>query len=196
MKKLFLLSVAVVGLCSSALGQYVTKSAGGNASSGAAVNFISQPSSQINLVNLLYLSDTNNGALQFSTGVNVYNIAVTNAATSSVTNQINATNGLLAAATVLLERAGTVYSATISSYGTNASQGAFIVTGAGGFGVATAVGDKVHQMGTATSFTVGAATNTLSGVAIFSGNQGRPVRVVLTPANVTNRLVNVTANYN
>ena len=195
MKKLLFLATALAALTVSASAQYVTKSAGGNASSGAAVNFISNPSSQINLVNLLYQSDTNNGALQFSTGVNVYNVAVTNAATTSVTNQLTSTNGLLASAVVLLEHLGAVYPATISSYGSNSSQGAFIVLGSGGFGVFSSVNDKVHQMGTATSFTVGAATNTLAGVAVFSGNQGRPVRVVLTPANVTNRLINVTANY-
>lgn len=201
MKKLFKPVVAVLacGLTLAAFAaspRFSTKNDGGNASGGAEVCFPSDAGSQTRIVNVLYQSDTNTGALQFSEGVGVYNIVVTNALSSSVTNQIGYTNGLTPSSILVLEHLGICYPATMSSWGSNAPQGAFVVLASGGFGVSSTVGDKVFQMSAATTVPVGAATNILSGYSIYAAAYaGRPVRVVLTPALGTNRLNSVSAIY-
>ena len=71
----------------------------------------------------------------------------------------------------------------------------FIVTGAGGFGVNTTVGDVFYPMGKQSNIPIGASTNWLNGEAIYIGNTGKPVRVVLTPTTTTNNLYAVTGRY-
>lgn len=199
MKK-FLLGFAAIATFSLAVfaasPTYVTKSGAGNAAAGASVIFPSDPSTQIRVINANWNSDSNTAVLSFSSGISAFSIAATNAATTSTTNQISGTNGLSGTSVLVVEHLGTAYAATMSSYSSNATLGAFVVVGSGGFGVATSVGDSLYQMGTATTVPVGATTNFMSGEALYVGTyQGRPVRVVLTPALVTNILNSVTAHY-
>ena len=134
--------------------------------------------------------------LSFSGGSVAYTIVETNQATSSVTNKINSTNGLAASAVLLLNRGGTYYAASVSSWNSTTNSGFYggtnVVLASGGWGVATSVGDPVYLMDTAVTIPIGATTNAINGEAIYVGAlPGRPVRVVLTPALVTNRLNSV-----
>jgi hypothetical protein len=191
-------------LAQSASPFYKTLSDGGNAASPSETDFIAQPALQLRLISINYGSDTNNAQLQVSTGIGAYAITATNAASSSTTNQVNSTNGLANGSVLLLQHGGAAYIATLSSYGntgTNTLNGGtttnvnFVVLGAGGFGVATSVGDVVYPLGTPATTPIGTGTNWLNGEAIFTGNVGKPVRVVLTPTLTTNNLYSVTGHY-
>lgn len=195
-----LLAVALATtLTLSALAQparFSTKNDGGNSSGGAEVIFPAHPGTQTRIVNVLYQSDTNNAQLSFTAGTAAYSTLYTNAASSSVTNSVNVTNGLAASSIVVLQHLGVCYPASISSVGSNTTQGAFVVLASGGFGVSSSVNDPVYLMSSATTIPVGQTTNALSGFSVFAAdNPGRPVRVVLTPALSTNRLNSVTAVY-
>ena len=162
------------------------------------------PTAQTSIVSVWYTGDTNNQTINFSTGAGAYYQTVTNAATSSITNFVNSTNGLVANSVMVLQHAGVCYTNTLASYGNNSAtngvtgvvtNACFLVLGTGGWGVASAVLDDVYQMSAETSLYVGAGTNALNGVAVFVGNQGRPVMVRMSPALVTNRLSSVTAKF-
>lgn len=194
MKKILTITGLAVGLSlvgMAATPSYTSLSAGGNATAGAAVNFPSSRGQQLRLVSVQWQSDTNNGALQFSTGAGAYSIIATNAATTTTSNAVNTTAGLVANSTVILEHLGTCYVTTIAS--TNGANG--MILASGGWGVLPSVGDSVYQMGTASTVTVGATTNWQNGEALYVGDPGRPVRVVLTPASTTNRLNSVSGRY-
>lgn len=200
--------IAAVGAlalsCYALTASYKTLSANGNAAAPAEVTFISDPSLQIRVVNANYSSDTNNAVLSCTTGGTALSIAATNTSSTATTNVLSTTNGLAGSAVLLLEHGGSTYTATVSSFshtGTNGLNGGtitnlyFAVTGAGGFGVATSVGDSVYVMTTPVTLPIGTSTNSLNGDALFVGNAGRPVRIVLTPAFVTNKLNAVTVRY-
>lgn len=170
---------------------YTTLSAGGNPATPANVSFVADPARQVRIVSVWYQGDTNNAVLQFSSGSGAYAMVATNAATTTVTNVINTTAGLAASATMCLEHLGVNYYATLSS----TNNGTNLVLNSGGWGVLPSVGDSVYQMGTVTQIPVGSVTNALNGDAIFVGDYGRPVRVVLTPCGATNRLNSVGARY-
>ena len=192
-----LLLAAAIGLACVASTQatltpfYTTLSDGGNPASPSEVDFISSPGLQFRLISVNYQSDTNNAQLQVSTGGAACAITATNPTTSTVTNVLDHTAGLNPGSILFLEHAGTAYLATLSS--TNNSTNA--VLAAGGWGVLPSIGDNVYQMGTATTIPIGAGTNWLNGEAIYIGNVGRPVRVVLTPTLNTNNLPAATGRY-
>jgi len=206
MKKILIIAaVGTIALTSFALtASYKTLSGSGNASAGAEVDFLSDPSLQFRLVNVNYSSDSNSAVLSLSTGGTALAITATNAASTSTTNQVNTTNGLANSATLFLEHGGAAYIATCSSYGNTGTNGLnggtvtnvnYVVLASGGFGTATTVSDSVYVMTAPVTLPIGAATNSLNGDAIFVGSGGRPVRVVLTPALNTNRLNAVTGRY-
>jgi hypothetical protein len=174
---------------------YTTKSANGNSTAGAEVIFPSAAQSQIRVVNVNWNSDSNTAVLSYSTGAGAYYVSVTNAATSSTTNQINTTNGLVAGRVLVLESGGVGYAATMSSFNSNATWGCYYVLPSGGWGVATTVNDDIYQMGTATTVPVGETTNSANGEGVFVGAVGRPVRIQLTPAAVTNKINSAVARY-
>ena len=176
-------------------------SGAGNAASPTTVIVPADPASQFRLLSLNYASDTNNGALTFSTGSGAYYEMVTNATTGSggataVTNNINTTNGLVGGSGMVLQTAANVcYSSTLSSWGgTNGAY--FIVLASGGWGISAAANADIYQMSAATSpYVVGNSTNWLNGEAIYVGNQGRPVMVKLSPALATNQIISATGRY-
>jgi hypothetical protein len=205
MKNKIAIAVASVCLAVSAFAaspSYKTLTDYGNAASPSEVVFPEVANNQWRIVSVNYSSDTNNAVLSFSGGAQAYRIVQTNAATTSVTNLINSTNGLTASSVLLLNRGGTYYAATISSWASSSTTvtnsglvtgGTNVVLASGGWGVATQIGDPVYLMDTATTIPVGAATNAINGEAIYVGAlPGRPVRVVLTPASTTNKLNAVT----
>lgn len=207
-KNLIITGLAVCGVALTVFAaspRFVTKSDPGVAASPAEVIFPSDPSSQLRIVSVNWQSDSNSAALSFSGGSTAYNIQQTNALTSSVTNLIGFTNGLSASAVLVLEHAGVCYSAVVSSWNASATfvtnsgvvtGGTNVVLASGGWGVATSIGDKVFLMDTPVTIPVGITTNAYNGFAVYAATLvGRPVRVVLTPALVTNRLNSVVAVY-
>ncbi|MDE3098616.1 MAG: hypothetical protein KGJ88_04020 [Verrucomicrobiota bacterium] len=203
MKKLILcvLCASAVNFCHAALPLYKTVSATGNHTAGAAAWLPADPNSQVRVVSVFYSSDTNNGQLQFSTATTEFVITDTNTAASAVTNSINSTNGLAPNAVLVVQHGGVDYAAAISSFasgtnGLNPQDGTNVVLASGGFGVLVAPGDAVYLMSSpAVTWTVGAATNSMNGDDIFSGNYGRPVEVALTTPEYTNQLNSVSAHY-
>ena len=202
---LVFLAMAFTFKLRAAIPSYKTLSDGGNAASPASVYFPANPTAQARIVSLFYTSDTNNGTLGFSSGVTAYTQMATNAASSSVTNLVNTTNGLTVGSLLILENGGIPYSNTLSSYGTyvtgtntfgQTTSQAFIVLGSGGWGVAlTNALENIYQMGAISTIQVGSQSNAINGDAIFVGNFGRPVLVTLGPTLVTNRLSSVSAHY-
>ena len=186
------LTAGVALLAIAATPNYTTKSANGNAASPAGLIFPADPNLQLRLVSANWQSDTNIAVLSFTSGDAAYVITAANASSSGVTQAVNSVTGLAASDVLVLQKTtGACYAASLSSTnnGTNA------VLASGGWGVATVAGDEVFKMSSATTIPVGATTNAQNGEAIYVGNYGRPVRVVLTPAAVTNRLTSVTGRY-
>lgn len=188
--------LTVLGVCGIALASYAalptfkTLSAAGNAAAPSVVIFPDDPNLQIRIVNVTYSADTNNAALQYTTGNGAYSLLATNTS-SGVTQVVNSTAGLVANSVLVLNHGGTCYAATLSS--TNSGTNAVLVSGA--WGVAPSIGDAVYQMGSTNAVPVGAATNAVNGEAIYVGNYGRPVMVRLTPCLGTNQLNAVSAHY-
>lgn len=175
----------------------------GNASTPASIIIPAIPTAQTSIISVWYTSDTNNATISFSGGAGAYYQTATNALSSSITNIVNSTNGLLATSTMVLQHAGTCYSSTLTSYGNYAITNAgvitwqpFLVLASGGWGVNSSVNDDVYQMAAPQVIYTGAGTNALNGVAIFVANQGRPVIVSTSTPFTTNRLSSVTAQYN
>ncbi len=197
MKTRFLaLGLALMACAAPAAGPLYTQMSGnGNATAGAEVIFPSDGLNRIHLVSVNWNSDSNAAVLSLTTGAGLYKVAVTNAATTSTTNQVNSTNGLVAGSILVVERAGVAYAATMSSFNSNATWGNYVVLASGGWGVLTATNDPVYQMSSAITLPIGATTNHMQGDSLYVGAQGRPVRVVLTPAAVTNKLNAVVARY-
>jgi len=200
LKNLFLTGLAICAVALSvyaALPTYKTTSATGTAAAPSLAKFTADPNSQIRVVNVNCQSDTNNARLEFTTGNGAYYQTATNVASSSVTNQINSTNGLVPNSVVVLQHQGALYVSTISSFDQNATNGngTNVVLASGGWGVASTVGDDIFQMSSTNYLFIGAATNGVNGDAIFVGNYGRPVLIRLTPALVTNAIPLVSAHY-
>jgi hypothetical protein len=199
-----IIAIAAVGLATafSALAAspvYITKSANGNAASPAEVVFPAAAQQQIRLVSANFTTDTNNSVLSISGGGAVFNITETNQATSSVTNKINSTNGLSGSAVLVLQHAGVCYVATLSSWNSSTNAGFYggtnVVLASGGWGVRTDVGDRVYLMD-APILTPAGTSAAINGEAIYvAALPGRPVRVQLTPALVTNKLNSVIGRY-
>lgn len=195
MKKILLIGAALGGIALAMLAAsptYVNKSANGNASAGATVIFPADPQTQIRIVSANWNSDSNSANLSFTSGEGAYSILATNT-TTGVTQTVNTVTGIAASDVLVLQHAGVCYATTVSS--TNAN-GTNLVLASGAWGVTPAIGDSVYRMGSATLLPVGATTNAQNGVALYVATfPGRPVRVVLTPAAVTNKLNAVIAHY-
>jgi hypothetical protein len=154
--------------------------------------FPADPNSQVRVVNINATSDNATGQVCCLTGYGAYYQAVTNSASSSVTNFINATNGIAVGETLLLQHAGACYPATVVSYGSYLMStntfGAlvyapFVKLGSGGWGVAASVYDDIYVMSNSLSYTIGSANSIQNGEAIFVGNYGRPVAIWVTGAS-------------
>ena len=188
-----------------AIPTYRTVSAVGNATAPAQVYFPANTNAQARVVSVWYASDTNTAALQFSTGGTAYTQVATNAASTSITNLINTTNGLQAGSVMLLEWNGNPYTNTLVSYGSYITgtntfgqtlYQPFMVLGSGGWGVAlTNAWQNIYEMSSISSLPVGANTNAINGDAIYVGNYGRPVWLQLSSALKTNQIPAASAHY-
>ena len=193
---LLLFALALAHLVFGGMPMYKTSSAGGNGTAGASVTFAADPTCQIRVVSLYYESDTNTAALHFYSPSQAYAISVANTNAAYTTNTLSTTAGIPTnGASLLLVHGGTYYTGTIVS--TNCAGGSTnFMLAAGGFGSAVSANDDVYVLGAAgQSLTVGAATNSLNGEAIYVGNYGRPVVVKLTPALTTNRINSISVHY-
>jgi hypothetical protein len=213
LKNKILLAVATVAMAVSAFADaptyspvYSTMFANGNAASPASVIFPAHAATTVRIVGAYYDTDTNNSVLSFTSGTTAYSIIATNVAASSVTNQINSTNGLAGGGTLVLQHGGVCYANTVSTWNATTNSGAYggtnVVLSSGGWGVATSVGDNVYLMSSAMTLPAAAASSgttthgNYSGEAIYVGTlAGRPVSVTITPALVTNKLNSVTVHY-
>jgi hypothetical protein len=202
MKQILILT-GIVGLAALAIASspiYKTMSKNGNAATPAQVIFPADPGSQIRIVNVNFATDTNNSTLSFSGGATAFFITITNALSSSVTNNINTTNGLTPSSVLVLQHAGVCYAATLASWNSSTNNqgvggGTNVVLASGGWAVSTSVGDNVYQMDTVVSIPA-TATAAVNGDAIYVATlPGRPVLIKLSPALVTNQINSVTAHY-
>ena len=203
MKKLLLIvtvGLALVMPSRATLPNYRTFTATNSALKPAQINIPADPNSEIRIVDVSWFSDTNNAALVFTTGSTPFTQTITNMATSSVTNQISGTNGLAPGQVLVLQHSGICYTNTVITFNqsTNTAspyQGTNVVLATGGWGVIASVGDSIYVMGQspATRF-IGATTNAFDGDAIYVGNYGRPVTVLLSPVSAFNSL-NVSVHY-
>lgn len=145
---------------------YASKTDPGKTANQSEVIFLSDQSLQIRIVSVNWQSDSNTARLSFTTGEGAHSQTVTNSSTPAVTNAVNSTVGPVPGSTLLLERAGTAYTATLSS----TNSGTNIVLNSGGWGVIAQPGDSIYQMSSATTLPVGATTNWQSGETIYVGN--------------------------
>lgn len=202
MRKLLLIAtfgLALAMLSRAALSNYKTFTATNTVLKPAQINIPADPNSEIRVVDVSWFSDTNNAALVFTTGSTPFTQTITNMATSSVTNQISGTNGLSPNCLAILQHNGVCYTNTITAWNQSTNFGPYmgtnIVLATGGWGVIASPGDSIYVMGqsTATRY-VGATTNATDGDAIYVGNYGRPVTVLLSPVSAFNSL-NVSVHY-
>lgn len=190
--------LAAVGAVA-ALPTFRTFSAGGNTSYGATVLMPADANSQIRVVSINYSSDTVGAALAFSSGVGAYYLAATNAATSTVTNQINSTNGLSIGSILVLQHGGVLYTNQVVTWNSSTNlltgNGTNVVLATGGWGVLPTLFDDIYQMSAPVTLIVGSGTNAINGDAVFVGNYGRPVIIAFPVATATNRLSLVSVHY-
>ncbi|MCX6924554.1 MAG: hypothetical protein NT154_15270 [Verrucomicrobia bacterium] len=191
MNKFLILAGLAVGLAVPALAQYTvptytTLSASGTTTS--VVYFATSPAQQVRIVQAFVTSDLATANLSFRTGGTPLTITKTNAAGTTI--DVASTNGFAAGDWVLLEKkTGVITNAVIASF-TGATNIVFTYNVP-----ATAIDDQIYKLGTAVNLLVGATTNkTFSGVAIFVGNNGRPVQVYLNGTSACS-LDAITARY-
>ncbi len=185
-------ALALAAVVYAATPTYKTLTRTGTAALPAQIIFAADPSTQIRIVNITWESDTNVAVVSIRTGVTPFVITATNA--NSATNiTINATNGLTAGDTLVLQKANGYCTNALcyTGIGTNTTS---VTLGAGGFGIAAAIGDEIYDMSAATTITLGATTNAINGEAIYVGNNARPLLLLVTPANVGNK-VTASARY-
>ena len=193
MNKLFSIIVAAVVVCLAmpARAQYtaptfVTLAASGTTTS--VVYFASAPAQQIRVVQTIASSDLASANLLLSTGVTPLSITKSNA--SGTTIDVAYTNGFAVGDQVVLETAaGVITNQAIASF-----TGSTNIVFANKVPI-TRIGDQIYQMSTAVKLWTGVFTNrVLSGEAIYVGNKGRPVQVLLNSTSAGS-LDAITARY-
>ena len=193
MNKLFSIIVAAVVVCLAmpARAQYtvptfVTLAASGTTTS--VVYFASSPAQQIRVVQTIASSDLASANLLLSTGVTPLSITKSNA--SGTTIDVAYTNGFTTGDQVVLETAaGVITNQAIASF-----TGSTNIVFANNVPI-TRPGDQIYKMSTPVKLWVGVFTNrAMAGEAIFVGNRGRPVQVLLNGTSA-NSLDAVTGRY-
>jgi hypothetical protein len=150
---------------------YVTLSASGTTTS--IVYFATSPMQQLQIVQAIASSDLASANLLFSTGTTPNTCTKSNALGTTI--DVAYTNGFAVGDLVVLEKAnGTVTNAQITAF-TGATNIVF------GYNIPqTLIGDQICKMSSPVKLWVGVITNRVySGVAVFSGNRGRPVQVLV-----------------
>ena len=179
-----------VTLALPALGQSVPAfvSYTGSGTTTAWVQCASSPMQQIRVVQAIASSDLAGANLLFSSGTVPNTITKSNALGTTI--DVAYTNGFAVGDLVILEKAnGTVTNAQITAF-TGATNIVF------GFNIPqTQPGDQIYKMSTPVKLWVGVFTNRVySGEAIFVGNRGRPVQVLVNGTS-SSSLDAITARY-
>ena len=186
--------ISILGLAGTlalpALGQtvptFVTYT--GSGTTTAWVQCASSPMQQIRVVQAIASSDLAGANLLFSSGTVPNTITKSNALGTTI--DVAYTNGFAVGDLVILEKAdGTVTNAQITAF-TGATNIVF------GFNIPqTLPGDQIYKMSTPVKLWVGVFTNRVySGEAIFVGNRGRPVQVLVNGTSACS-LDAITARY-
>lgn len=191
MRKLLLTAALLAVFAASAWAQYtvpifVTQTASGTTTS--VTFFATSPLQQIRIVGAIASSDLAAANLTFKSGTTPVTCAYTNA--SSTWFGVAATNGFAIGDFVLVEtKAGVMTNAQITGFtlATNIIFADKIM--------ATVPGDQLYKLGTATTLWCGVQTNrNYQGEAIFVGNRGRPVQVIVNGTSACS-LDSITARY-
>jgi len=186
--------ISILGLAGTlalpALGQSVPTfvSYTGSGTTTAWVQCASSPMQQIRVVQAIASSDLAGANLLFSSGTVPNTITKSNALGATI--DVAYTNGFAVGDLVILEKAnGTVTNAQITAF-TGATNIVF------GFNIPqTLPGDQIYKMSTPVKLWVGVFTNRVySGEAIFVGNRGRPVQVLVNGTSACS-LDAITARY-
>jgi hypothetical protein len=190
MNKLLAIAGLVVMLALSALGQAVPTflTFTGSGTTTAWVQCASSPMQQVRIVQAIASSDLAGANLLFSTGIVPNTITKSNVLGTTI--DVSYTNGFGVGDLVVLEKInGTVTNAQITAF-TGATNIIF------GFNIpATVPGDQIYKMSTPVKLWVGVFTNRVySGEAIFVGNRGRPVQVLVNGTSACS-LDAITAHY-
>jgi hypothetical protein len=172
MKNLILAAALAIGLSIPARAQtvptYSTLTASGTTT--AVVYFATSPFQQVRIVNAFATSDLSSGQMSFQSGVTPMTVAYTNAAGTQV--GVAATNGFTVGTWCLIEtKAGVTTNGIVASFGA-ATNIVFAQNVC-----ATVPGDQIYSLSSPVAMTVGAASVTWSGDALYVGNRGRPVMV-------------------
>ena len=202
MKKILIITASLAALAALAiLPTYLTISATGT--TAAIGYFYADPNCEIRVVNYNVTSDNATGQVIFATGYGAYYQTVSNATTTSVTNYINTTNGLVVGQSVLLQHGGQCYPSTVAAIlayvtGTNSSGVPTnlysLKLAPGGWGVQAVPLDDIYVISNIVAITVGNATAVGNGDCIAVGNYGRPVVVTVTGAS-SSTLTAASAHY-
>ena len=186
--------ISILGLAGTlalqALGQSVPVfvSYTGSGTTTAWVQCASSPMQQIRVVQAIASSDLAGANLLFSSGTVPNTITKSNALGATI--DVAYTNGFAVGDLVILEKAnGTVTNAQITAFA-GATNIVF------GFNIPqTLPGDQIYKMSTPVKLWVGVFTNRVySGEAIFVGNRGRPVQVLVNGTSACS-LDAITARY-
>lgn len=149
---------------------YTTLSSSGTTTS--VLFFASSPLQQCRIVQAIATSDAASSWVTFKTGTTPLSITKSNAADTTI--DVARTNGFAVNDFVILEQStGWVTNAQIASF-----TGATNITFKWNVPI-TLPGDQIYKLGTATALPVGAANKVYSGEAIFVGNRGRPIQVIV-----------------
>jgi hypothetical protein len=160
----------------------------GSGTTTAWVQCASSPMQQVRIVQASASSDLASANMLFSSGTVPNTITKSNVLGTKI--DVAYTNGFAVGDLVILEKAtGTVTNAQITAF-TGATNITF------GFNIpATVPGDQIYKMSTPVKLWVGVVTNRVfSGEAIFVGNRGRPVQVLVNGTSACS-LDAITARY-
>jgi hypothetical protein len=167
------IAMASVAVTAMAAPEYVTTS--GSGTTAVTVYWPADAVRTPRIVGVIATSDKAASVLSIRKGTTAYTPVVTNLVTTSTTQWLNTTNGLAANDVVILQKAsGTCYSSTVASVETN-----MVTLASGGFGATVALADQIYKLSAASTIKVGSATVNFQGPAIYAGDRGRPLRVVL-----------------
>jgi hypothetical protein len=176
MKNILLTAALAIGLAISVSAQvgsptFIIQTASGTTT--AVTFFATSPTLQTRVVGAIASSDLASANLTFKSGTTPLSITKSNALGTTI--DVAYTNGFAVGDFIVLEKAsGVLTNAQITAFtgSTNITFGYNIPQ--------TLVGDQIYKMGSATTLSVGAATNkNYQGEALFVGQRGRPVQVLV-----------------
>ena len=191
MKEILLTAALAIGLAIPVAAQigspvFVTQTASGTTT--AVTFFATSPTLQVRVVGAIASSDLAGSVITFKSGTTALTITKTNVAGTTI--DVAATNGFTVADFVIVEtKRGVLTNAQIASF-TGATNIVFTDKV-----MATLPGDQIYKLGSAITLPVGAtAGKNYQGEALFAGQRGRPVQVIVNGTSACS-LDSITAGY-